>query len=82
MFPNLNKWKRHGRLQRIFKGTVVKLSDPLYSPRRCKIPVILFHGENDWQEKDMNNDMDAPLNLPGTVYWLTKRDGKISDLDY
>jgi hypothetical protein len=36
IFPNRNKRKRHGRLQRVFVGTVVKLSDPLYSPRRCK----------------------------------------------
>lgn len=40
-FPNRNRWKRHGRLQRVFEGTVVKLSDPLYSPRRCNIPASL-----------------------------------------
>lgn len=41
IFPNLNSWKRHGRLQRVFEVTVVKLSDPLYSPRRCNFPAIL-----------------------------------------
>lgn len=37
IFPNRNNWKRHGRLQRVFEGTVLKLSDSfLYSPRCCK----------------------------------------------
>ena len=27
---NLNKWKRHGHLQRVFEGTVLRLNNPLY----------------------------------------------------
>lgn len=41
LFPNLSKQKRHGHLQRVFEGTVVKLNDLLYSPRCRKIQVCL-----------------------------------------
>ena len=33
IFPNRNRWERHGHLQRVYEGTVLKLSDPLYSPK-------------------------------------------------
>jgi Proteasome subunit len=35
-FPNRNSWKRHGLLQRVFEGTVLKLSNSFCSPSRCK----------------------------------------------